>query len=261
MTATPETPADTASRLALIRGRADAATPGHWGTDYDGKGTYVIHSRLRTTPKEGMASDGVVASLVGQHGDQQTYANARFTAHARDDVPFLLDRVTELEQHAGELHHLRQESLLLRSLAQEFRIPLTNSVGGYGEVVVRRWTLAEDRWQVTDGAAKDPKVWIDGEWLPITDVGLEKAHPYTLDEALKTAHQVAEYEGATFEAWVKATKDAYEYQCPQCMRWAFWENGRGTQHGDEVDEFWCQVCGAESRASLCERRPAKGGVK
>lgn len=247
------------SRIEEIQAREKAAVSGPWGTSYDGQGTYTVEAQPRLVPSEGMVNEGIVATLSGEHSDGQTYANARFTAHARDDVPFLLDRVAELEQQTGELHHLRQESLLLRSLAQEFRVPLTNSVGGYGEVVVRRWTLAQDRWQVTDGSLTDPKVWIDGQWLPITSVGLEKAHPYTLDEALKTAHQVAEYEGATFEAWVKATKNAYEYQCPQCMRWAFWENGRGTQHGDEVDEFWCQVCGAESRASLCERRPARGG--
>ncbi|MFD9443356.1 hypothetical protein [Streptomyces sp. NPDC060001] len=161
----------------------------------------------------------------------------------------------------NELHHLRQESLLLRSLAQEFRVPLPNTEGGYGEVVVRRWTLATDQWQVTDGSTADPKAWIDGQWVSFGSVtgGVDRLYPYSLDEALKTAHQVAEYEGAAYEAWVKAAKDAYEYQCPSCDRWAFWENGRGTQYGDEVDEFWCQVCGAESRASRCERRPARGG--
>lgn len=80
-----------------IRARVDAATPGHWGTEYDGDGTYYVHARMRTTPTEGMASDGVVAELHGEHGDGQTYANASFTAHARVDVPFLLDRVAELE--------------------------------------------------------------------------------------------------------------------------------------------------------------------
>jgi hypothetical protein len=97
MTATPETTAGATDRLAEIREREAAATPGHWGTEYDGEGTYYVHSRLRTTPREGMASDGVVASLHGQHGDKQTYSNASFTAHARADVPFLLGLVSELE--------------------------------------------------------------------------------------------------------------------------------------------------------------------
>jgi len=85
------------NRLAEIRAREAAATPGHWGTDYDGNGTYYVHSRLRTEPGTGMVSDGVVARLQGEHGDGQTYHNARFAAHAREDVPFLLDRVAELE--------------------------------------------------------------------------------------------------------------------------------------------------------------------
>jgi hypothetical protein len=93
MTTTPET----STRIDEIRAREQAATPGRWGTEYDGEGTYYVHARLRTTPQEGMASDGVVASLSGEHGDGQTYANARFAAHAREDVPFLLDRVAELE--------------------------------------------------------------------------------------------------------------------------------------------------------------------
>jgi hypothetical protein len=89
MTATP--------RIEEIRARADAATPGHWGTDYDGAGTYYVHARLRTEMRAGMVSDGVVATIQGEHGDDQTYRNARFAAHAREDVPFLLDRVAELE--------------------------------------------------------------------------------------------------------------------------------------------------------------------
>jgi hypothetical protein len=147
------------------------------------------------------------------HADaEQEYAEEQLALAARA-LTQAVDRKDPDEQPIGwasndqgsELHHLRQESLLLRSLAQEFRVPLSNAVGGYGEVVVRRWTLAQDRWQVTDGSVTDPKVWIDGQWLSIASVGLEKAHPYTLDEALKTAHQVAEYEGAAFEAWVKGT--------------------------------------------------------
>jgi hypothetical protein len=93
----------TSNRIDEIRARADAATPAPWGTEYDGNGNYHVHARLRTTRHEGMASDGVVASLHGEHGDGQTYANARFTAQAREDVPFLLDRVAELEAILIEL--------------------------------------------------------------------------------------------------------------------------------------------------------------
>ncbi len=103
MTATPETTAAVQKRLDEIRAREQAATPGRWGTEYDGEGTYYVHARLRTTSQEGMTSDGVVATLHGEHGDGITYANARFTAHARDDVKYLLDHVAELERQAKEV--------------------------------------------------------------------------------------------------------------------------------------------------------------
>lgn len=93
----------TTDRIDEIRAREAAATPGHWGTDYDSQGTYHVHARLRTEPGAGMVSDGVVAVLRGEHGDGQTYHNARFTAHAREDIPFLLDRVAELEALVKDL--------------------------------------------------------------------------------------------------------------------------------------------------------------
>jgi len=98
MTATPETTRkpNVYARLSEIRDREQAATPGHWGTSYDGQGTYTVEAQPRLIPGQGNVSAGTVATLAGVHGDGQTYANARFTAHARDDVPFLLDLVTEL---------------------------------------------------------------------------------------------------------------------------------------------------------------------
>lgn len=99
------------TRIDEIRARADAATPGPWGTEYDGKGTYHVHARLRTTPSEGMASDGVVASLHGEHGDTQAYRNARFVAHARQDVMFLLGRVAELEARVAASQSERTAAL------------------------------------------------------------------------------------------------------------------------------------------------------
>ncbi|WP_329376157.1 hypothetical protein [Streptomyces sp. NBC_01483] len=89
MTATP--------RIEEIRSRADAATPGHWGTSYDGKGTYSVEAQPRLIPGVGNVDNGVVATLSGEHGDGQTYHDATFVSRAREDVPFLLDRVAELE--------------------------------------------------------------------------------------------------------------------------------------------------------------------
>lgn len=83
--------------LEEIRAREAAATPGHWGVHYDGKGTYTIEAQPRLIPGVGNVREGVVATLHGEHADAQPYHDSGFMARAREDVPFLLDRVAELE--------------------------------------------------------------------------------------------------------------------------------------------------------------------
>jgi predicted RNA-binding Zn-ribbon protein involved in translation (DUF1610 family) len=43
------------------------------------------------------------------------------------------------------------------------------------------------------------------------------------------------------------------YECPECCRVAPWTDGRMRKHGDPVDEFWCQTCGAEVPLSSCAK--------
>lgn len=86
------------SRIKEIRDRATTATPGHWGVYYDGNGTYTIESQPRLIPGVGNVREGVVALLHGDHEDAQPYKDSDFIARAREDVPFLLDRVAELER-------------------------------------------------------------------------------------------------------------------------------------------------------------------
>nr|WSX25508.1 hypothetical protein OG690_38135 [Streptomyces tubercidicus] len=86
----------TPERLTEIREREQEATKGPWGTYYDGKGTYTVQSGCRVSLATGFTSDGDIATLNGEHGDGQTYANADFIARAREDVHDLLaelDRV------------------------------------------------------------------------------------------------------------------------------------------------------------------------
>jgi hypothetical protein len=85
------------TRIEEIRARAEAATPGHWGVHYDGKGTYTIEVQPRLIPGAGNVREGVVATLHGDHDDAQPYRDSGFIARAREDVPFLLGRVAELE--------------------------------------------------------------------------------------------------------------------------------------------------------------------
>jgi hypothetical protein len=90
-------------RIAEIRARVNAATPGHWGTYYDGEGTYIIEAQPRLIPGVGNVREGVVATLRGEHDDAQPYRDSGFMARAREDVPFLLDRVAELEALVKDL--------------------------------------------------------------------------------------------------------------------------------------------------------------
>jgi predicted RNA-binding Zn-ribbon protein involved in translation (DUF1610 family) len=43
------------------------------------------------------------------------------------------------------------------------------------------------------------------------------------------------------------------YECPQCCRVAPWTDGRARKHGDPVDEYWCQLCGAEAPIAGCAK--------
>lgn len=93
----------TPERLAEIREREQAATAGPWGTCYDGKGTYAIQSGCRLSLATGFTSDGDIATLHGEHGDGQTYANADFMARAREDVRDLLAELDRVRAERDDL--------------------------------------------------------------------------------------------------------------------------------------------------------------
>uniref|UniRef100_UPI0030E17EA2 hypothetical protein n=1 Tax=Streptomyces tubercidicus TaxID=47759 RepID=UPI0030E17EA2 len=86
----------TPERLAEIREREQDATKGPWATSRDLKGTYTVQSGPRLSLLTGFTSDGDIATLRGEHGDGQTYANADFIARAREDVRDLLAEVDRL---------------------------------------------------------------------------------------------------------------------------------------------------------------------
>lgn len=91
------------------------------------------------------------------------------------------------------------------ALAREFRIPLTNTMGGYGEVTVER---GDTGWAVTDGAIGGKQTWVDGSWRYITDVGRTAAFAHTLDQAIALGHEVAAIEGARIDTVVGAWRAA-----------------------------------------------------
>lgn len=96
-------------RLAEIRERAAAATPGPWGTYDDGTGRYDIAAELQDTG-HGFTCRRQVAQTVDEpidndpahrdwdadEDDDQIFADAEFIAHAREDLPALLAEVERL---------------------------------------------------------------------------------------------------------------------------------------------------------------------
>ncbi|MFG2532775.1 hypothetical protein [Streptomyces sp. NPDC048516] len=105
-------------RLNAIDGRAQAATEGPWGFYNDGTGRLDIAAWLRETG-HGYRCRRQIAQTIEfpidndqshehwtEEDDQrQIEADAEFIAQAREDVPWLVARVRELEaalQAAGE---------------------------------------------------------------------------------------------------------------------------------------------------------------
>jgi hypothetical protein len=89
-----------AGRVEAIRARCEAATPGPWedidyNRDCPGRDTWlgVINGAFEITTEH--VTIGRVKYSALPH--PENVANARFIAHARADIPWLLARITELE--------------------------------------------------------------------------------------------------------------------------------------------------------------------
>jgi hypothetical protein len=108
-------------RLAEIRKRCEAATPGPWhGDRYDGSIKYEMRG----------ADDALVLAVdhkngtFGFLGDKET-ADEKFVLHSREDVPYLL---TEVERLRAENAALAGERDRLRAALDNAQVGLT---GGY----------------------------------------------------------------------------------------------------------------------------------
>jgi hypothetical protein len=95
-------------RLAEIQKREQAATPGTWGTYYDGN-TYYLAANMRLT-----AAGATCTREIGElpDGDDKTQAfhDAMFIGRARTDIPWLLAEVARLQ---GEVDTLAAENTVL----------------------------------------------------------------------------------------------------------------------------------------------------
>lgn len=103
---------------------------------------------------------------------------------------------------------MQPETLL--QYATQLRIPLTNDVGGYGEITIQRGEGPyRNKWAVTDGSLTSLQVWTSPDgWQPISRLGWAGAYTHTLDEAFALGRQVAEIEGACTEAQFNAIRNA-----------------------------------------------------
>lgn len=90
--------------------------------------------------------------------------------------------------------------------ATQFRLPLTNTLGGYGEVTIQRGEgQHRERWAVTDGSLHRLQIWTEHDgWRYITDIGATAAYRHTLDQAFEVAQRVVEIESACLEAEINA---------------------------------------------------------
>lgn len=105
-----------AEELAAIRQRAEKATPGPWTVSRLARG-YVLVDSEQYTPIATTVEyneDGTVHMLFA--GDECD-ANQQFIAHAREDIPRLLDA---LEAAYAEIERLQIENTALRQLEREY---------------------------------------------------------------------------------------------------------------------------------------------
>ena len=101
------TPDPTAERLAEIRDRADAASPGPW--HYDPEEAFRFGGCDHVFVESPMAGRTGMVALTGcgepAHEQPRTRPNAAFIAHSRDDVAFLLGEVDRLAGELARLEH------------------------------------------------------------------------------------------------------------------------------------------------------------
>jgi hypothetical protein len=112
----------TAQQLDEIETRANAASKGPWGV-YDGDnyadvaadmqvtspGSYNYREKIARLEDENYWDDQDHADHDESRAPEQMIANATFVAHARTDVPALLDEVRRLAARLNAVHELCDE--------------------------------------------------------------------------------------------------------------------------------------------------------
>ena len=104
---------DNEKRLAEIKARTSAATPGPWTS---GKFGLVKGGPVQQFARGSGQQQLVAVSSQDWMRDGEVQANTDFIAHAREDVPFLLEQL-ELAQHRLQGAHdsLREHMLMVKA--------------------------------------------------------------------------------------------------------------------------------------------------
>ncbi|GGU52138.1 hypothetical protein [Streptomyces lavendofoliae] len=81
-----------ADRIAEIQARAEAATKGPW----------FVERHQPTLTRRVVSDDHALDADLGYLGNSNQF-DAEFIAHAREDIPFLLDELARVQAAADEL--------------------------------------------------------------------------------------------------------------------------------------------------------------
>lgn len=150
---------DVTARLAEIEARANRATPGPWKTRGEGRAdtddSWVrilgnIHNdgksstRVATVDTFGFVDDET--AQASYEGEADAEADAEFIAHARADVPWLVERLRESRKIIDEIDPNKLRILASYVVAS---YALTNSSSQRTEVEddLRRWSDLLERAQ------------------------------------------------------------------------------------------------------------------
>lgn len=126
----------TPERIAEIRGRAERATAGPWITEFN-------HQPDGCWITTGAPIGGLVASVFNDDG----LLSAEFIAHARQDVPDLLDALTAAQQENARLRAFARDAY--SGLIQELE-EMEAEAAAAGRQVRDRQLMGDGHFRVHD---------------------------------------------------------------------------------------------------------------
>lgn len=95
----------TNERLAVIKARAEAATPGPWERNH-----LAGRPEREVFAGNDLIGDFGVGGWEDDKGADRVESNANFIANARQDIPELIAEVERLREHIASLEHAYKDS-------------------------------------------------------------------------------------------------------------------------------------------------------